>query len=477
MHIALITLVVSTLSVAAQQQFSIAGTASFATGEELRLLIFDDLVNGTPMKAASDIIDKNGRFALKYKTNDVKVAQIAIRNTKADLFIAPSVNYNLTLDVDTLLFNMVNPEKYGGMIRITNPNTDTADLNYKINRFASFYESLLSEYSYRMIYDNDANAFDSVRAYVKRYFPVEYNPDNFYISYIFYTLGTIDVLQYRKKSALIYEKYFNNDHILYDNPAYMSLFNQFYSGYLYTSPKISKAILTKTINEDPDYLALFNEVGKDPMLTNARLRELVIIKNLAEFLDNKEFDRGNVIKLLNYIQTTSSFERHKDIVKNTLSSVERKTKAAENIVFTNEKDKKIPLKHFAGKPVYLYIFQTDCIDCIREMVILNELHKKYNEKIDIVSLCIDPKKNDYEKFLKKYKKMFEMPVLYFNSEYDWLLSEGIETLPDFILYNSNGGIQMRYAPSPEKGLPEYLQQNFTKEEKIEENPLFYKRTN
>ena len=78
----------------------------------------------------------------------------------------------------------------------------------------------------------------------------------------------------------------------------MSLFNQYYEGYLYYSPHISKDLLSRTINETPDYPTLFNEAGRDPKLTNARLRELVIIKNLFAFLESKEFDHPNIIKLL-----------------------------------------------------------------------------------------------------------------------------------------------------------------------------------
>lgn len=476
-HIITVFLFVSTISATAQQQFCISGTAPFAAGEELRLLVYNDLINGIPTVVATDIIDKNGRFSFKYKTNDIKIAQIAIRTTKADLFVAPSVNYNLQLSVDSVLFNMVNPEKYGGMLRIDNPNTDTSDLNYKINRFTQYFESLISEYSYKMIYDNNASAFDSVRFYINKYFPVKYNPENYYLSYIYYSLGSLDILQYRNKSNYLYEKYFNNDYILYDNPAYMALFNQYYSRYLYSSPKISKDLLTRTINETPDYPTLFNEVGKDPKLSNARLRELVIIKNLIEFSTNKEFDRGNIIKILNYIKTTSSFEKHVEIVNNTLTAIEKAQKPAEKLIFKDEKNKKIELKHFVGKPVYLYVFQTDCIDCIREMALISELHKKYKDNIEFVGLCIDPNEDDYQKFIKKYKKLFDWSILYFNKEYDWLMQEGIETLPDYIIYNENGVVNMRYAPGPENGLPEYLQINYTKEKEIDNNPLFYERNN
>ena len=111
----------------------------------------------------------------------------------------------------------------------------------------------------------------------------------------------------------------DNEYILYDNPAYMTFFHSFYDNYLYTSSRISKDILTKYINENPDYLGIFNEVGKDPFLVNERIRELVIIKNLGEFYEDHQFNKKNILQLLNYIKKNSRFPEHKDIVEHVIN--------------------------------------------------------------------------------------------------------------------------------------------------------------
>ena len=326
-----------------------------------------------------------------------------------------------------------------------------------------------------MIYGSNNEIFDSVRNLISEYFIFQYLPTNFYQSYGYYTLGSLDMLQYRKKPILLYQKYFDNDYILYNNPAYMSLFNQFYEGYLYYSPYISKELLDRTINEQPDYPTLFNEVGRDPKLTNARLRELVIIKNLISFLDNKEFDRGNIVKLLEYIRTSTSFEKHKELITSKLNQMQHNQKLLEDCTFQDEKGHKARLKQYIGRPVYLQVFQTDCLNCIREMMIIKELSRKYGDRVQFVSLCVDPDKSTYQAFVKQYGKQFDWPILYFDGQYDWLLMQGVETMPDHILFNANGGILMRYAPSPEQGLPEYLQLHFPEEHEEDQNPLFQNR--
>lgn len=459
----------------AQPPVTITGNAPFAAGKEIRLLVYEDLLNGIPTVATTDIIDKHGRFSLKFTTRDILLAQLAICTSKAEFFIVPSNDYFFNISMDSVLYQRLNPEKYGGFLHIESQKPDTADLNFKINRFSEYFNRVTDDYSYPMIYGSEVNIFDTVRSEIAQYFDFQYNPTNFYQSYGFYTLGEIDLLQYRKKPVFIYDKYFNNDYILYNNPAYMSLFNQFYEGYLYYSPYISKDLLSRTINETPDYPTLFNEAGRDPKLTNARLRELVIIKNLISFLDNKEFDYTNVIKVLEYIRSTTSFVKHKDLIDSKLNQLNALRTLSEEITFLDEKGHKVNLKQYQGQPVYLHIFQTDCIDCIREMTIIKELYNEYNQKVQFISLCIDPDKANYQSFVKQYGKMFDWPLLYFNEQYDWLISQGVETLPDQMFFNADGTMRMRYAPAPELELPTFLQLNFPEDIEEEQNPLFYNR--
>lgn len=473
-HVILVCCLLAFSAGHAQTPVTITGHAPFAAGEEIRLLVFHDLLNGIADVAATDIIDKHGRFSLKYNTTDILLAQLAIRTSKAEFFIVPANSYNFTISMDSVLYQLINPEKYGGFLQIESATHDTADLNFKINRFSQYFNRVADDYSYPMIYGSSSDVFDTVRSIISEHFDFQYIPTNFYQAYGYYTMGAIDLLQYRKKPIYIYQKYFDNDYILYNNPAYMSLFNQYYDGYLYYSPFISKELLDRTINENPDYTTLFNEVGHDPKLTNARLRELVIIKNLIGFLDNEEFDHDNIIKVLDYIRKTSSFEKHVELINSKLNQIEKNRKALAEVTFLDEKGHKAKLKQYEGKPVYMQVFQTDCINCIREMLIIKELSSKFN-KVQFVSLCVDPDKSTYQAFIKHYGKQFDWPVLYFDAQYDWLLQQGIETLPDYLFFNADGNLMMRYPPTPEQGLPGYLQFHYPEEDQEEENPLFQQR--
>ena len=151
-HILLLVCLLTTLFGQSQSSVTITGTAPFAAGEEIRLLVFNDLLNGIADVAATDIIDKHGRFSLKYNTYDIQLAQLAIRTSKAEFLIVPANSYNFTISVDSTLYQRINPEKYGGYLLIRSDCNDTADLNYKVNRFSQFFNNIIDEYSFPMIY-------------------------------------------------------------------------------------------------------------------------------------------------------------------------------------------------------------------------------------------------------------------------------------------------------------------------------------
>lgn len=450
---------------------TISGTADFAKGEEIRLLVFNDLLNNTPTVAATDKIDHKGRFKLTYSTNQIQLVQLAIRTTKAEFLIVPANKYQFTISTDTTLFELINPDTYGGYLQITSDREDTADLNYKINGFANYFSRAMDYYGFRINYNHDMAAYSELDSLLHSKFPFQYQPDNFYLSYLFYTYGSLEKIRIQKEPLKFYNKYFDNDYLLYNNPAYMMLFMQSYTGYLYNSKHIAKSMLSKTINESPDYLTLFNEAGRDPMLTNERLRELVIIYNLIEWLTHEEFDHANVVKLLEYIKASTHFPDHTVFIDNALNK-HRHIQQSE-LSLTNTKGRKEDLKQSDGKNIYVQVFQSDCIDCIREMLIIKELKQKYGEHIQFVSVCADPKVEQYEAFCQTYGQMFDWPILYFNGSYEWLMENGIETLPSYKLFNGQMQLIAPYPPEPEKGLPEYLLQLYPEEEqKQQDNPLF-----
>ena len=61
------------------------------------------------------------------------------------------------------------------------------------------------------------------------------------------------------------------------------------------------------------------------------------------------------------------------------------------------------LQDFKGKPVYIHFWSNNSTESIREMVLLDGLHKKYGEKIVFLSIKVDQKQPSMSELAKQKK--------------------------------------------------------------------------
>ena len=166
---------------------TIKGTAAFAVNEEIRLVTFEDLSTYKSVVAATDEIDAKGRFLLKYNIIRPTLVQLVIRTSRAEFYIEPGRTYDFTIDMDPELFNQLDPMYYGGFLQIRNNDTTlTEDINLKINWFERNFENAVDYYSPNIISDLSPAEYDSIYNAISRRFPLQYSPNNFYKSYIYF---------------------------------------------------------------------------------------------------------------------------------------------------------------------------------------------------------------------------------------------------------------------------------------------------
>ena len=449
----------------------IEGKAEFAAGMEVRLIAYTDLLSYRQEVVATDKIGKDGSFKLSFPTRQIQLVQIAIRTSKAEFYVAPERTYHFTINMDPKLFQLLDPMEYGGFLQIKNEDATPHDLNYKINRFEYTASDIIDYFAPNIIGDIGKAEFDSISTNIKERFPIEYDPTNFYKSYLYYYYAGLESLLLYKTPDSLYAKYLDNEYVLYDNPAYMSFLNGFYSHYLLSSPRIGQAVFEHAINEEGNFLSLFNAIGKDPLLVNERLRELAILINLPELYDKKEFNRKNILKILDDIRLSSHFPEHRMMSENLLLQLQQNRAGS---TLTEVKLKEIGGSSFRfsdlkGKWVYVQFFNMDCTDCRREMMIIKELKAKYGDKIEFVSLSLDFMVSPLLQFKEKYPQ-FDWKFAHFNNQFAWLDELGINALPDNILLNPDGTIARRNAPDITRDLPLFLMRMFAPEEE-QINPL------
>lgn len=455
----------------------IRGHADFAVGEEIRLIAYEDLITYTPKVVSSDMVDRNGTFELSYATPEVRLVQLEIRTSRAEFLVEPSKNYEFTITMDAELFNFFRPQDYDGFLQVKNEKADAQDLNHKVNYFTAYYNYVFNRYYFSITYDRSEAARDSVLDLLNSKFDISYKPLDFYQSYLFYGISQLDRIYWQKEAKKLYQKYLDNDYILYNNPNYMEFFDSFYDDYVFSSLRINRENVLISINDSADYRMLFNELGRDEFLVNERIRELVIIKNLGQlYLNHPEFDKGNILILLEELQRTTHFAEHKPLVANMINFVKKFSdqQLVKNVKLKEANGKDFSLGKLKGKWTYLHFFRTDCIECVRELMLIREIQEMYKDSLRCVGVCLDFDKYQLQNFLNKYPQ-FDWQFVHFNQQYQWLNSLEVNSLPDYLLLSPEGTIYDRYLPAPSDGLVDYLNHLLLPDAPDDNNPMFHQR--
>ena len=212
--------------------------------------------------------------------------------------------------------------------------------------------------------------------------------------------------------------------------------------------------ITKAINEQNSVEALSKALSKYPFLENEEFKNLFMINGLREIYNDKYFTQKNIISILENIKTNSIYPEQQKIAANvieklTIKKLAKGSKAPDFELLTNS-NKKIALADFSGKYVYINFWATWSIPSQKEMKIMEVLHKKYNSKIEFVSICTDNDKSKMTTFLKENPTM-KWTFLHIGESRVLLQKYEVRTFPTYILVGKEGEIIKFPAPRPSSG--------------------------
>jgi len=103
-----------------------------------------------------------------------------------------------------------------------------------------------------------------------------------------------------------------------------------------------------------------------------------------------------------------------------------------------------------GKLVLIDFWATWCVPCKEMKPIIERVHKKAGDKLTVLSVSIDEKKSEFDKFLTKNK--FSNPVLFDNAQ-TWG-SWRVRVVPTFFLIKDGMIVDQWSGKRPEKAVQE-----------------------
>lgn len=129
----------------------------------------------------------------------------------------------------------------------------------------------------------------------------------------------------------------------------------------------------------------------------------------------------------------------------------------ENVVLKDRNGNVVDFASFRGKYVYIDMWASWCVPCLREVPVLQQLEKTLkNDKVVFVSISIDAKE---EPWLAKLKEKNMHGHQLWNPDNTLGQALNVKGIPFFAIYDPEGKLYMHGAPRPSqgKGLVELLE--------------------
>lgn len=190
-----------------------------------------------------------------------------------------------------------------------------------------------------------------------------------------------------------------------------------------------------------------NEVFKTKSLISA-----VIEGDLQRYVSSYQVGDMNVfnadVSRMETLINTIGDERLKNTVFQDFKNLHNTSlgSAIPAVKFKDVNGKEVSLDQFKGKYVYIDLWASWCVPCIKEIPYLHELEKQYKDKnIVFVSISLDDNKTAWHKKVDELKlegNQWELG----QSNYDKLMN--VIGIPHFILYNPEGKLMQYKAPRP-----------------------------
>ena len=488
LRVVLLLFILISTSVGAEN-VQLSGSAPEFANQELVFKTFTDQITYTEVLLAKCPVDSAGNFACSLSIDQTRYVFLRLGAYEAFLFIEPEMEYQIILPErkDKTMADELNPYFEPIQYHLGIINTHEKELNYQLAFFDEIYALMLnnslhltynklkkhnantgttkvdtvySDKTYSRIVDNSAYLISQnfkeidIDREIEKADSIFADVDiKFFNDFKKYKYAQYRHLSNQEMMKSISNSYYQNNEILYHNPAYMSLFNLVYKDYFQYFGRTEKGgKIYQDINKQESYSALNNTLQQDSILANDTLRELVILKCLYDEFYKDKFSRKAMLKILDSLSLSTQNPEHLLIAKNIRNKVTKLLTGYEPPQFQLfDKDSNlVSLNDFKGKYVYLGFCTTVSYACIKEFEMLRSLYERHQKNFEIVVICMDENLPQMKHFVER--KRFPYTFLHYGNQVEVFKDYDIRAFPTYYFINKQGKLSLSPAASPDENV-------------------------
>ena len=428
----------------------IRGNAPGYAGEEIVFYSWTDQISFTRAELFRIRVGDNDQFSIDASINEgpeYVFSHTGIYNLY--LYIESGKEYEIILPerTDKSVREKLNPYFEGIPTHLAVLNHDSTELNALIRTFDGMYDPLFGEPLIRLTVGRDHRLLDSIQGVFDRRFGHAVHP--YFNAYRSYKMALLRIMSQMQTARSLSDNYFRSEPVLYNNVAYMELFNQVYNGYfMFFSRTVRGSRIFEDINKSRSLADLRNTLGTDPLLGEGRLLELVILKGLHDSFYGSDFSRTGLLTVLDSLAANTFYCEHASIAGHIRSKVTRLLTGFQPPGFElmNRYGEILSLSDFKGYYVYLNFCTAASYSCLSEYDVLSRLNSKHSEYLKIVTIFIDENYESMLEFLSKND--YDWEFLFYGNQPSVIKEYDIRMFPSYYLVDRDGTLLMSPAPSP-----------------------------
>jgi peroxiredoxin len=430
-------------------EVTLTGNAPGYKGDKLTFYTYKDHITYQEQELGSGTVDSSGNFEIRFTIDHTAFVYSHLGQYKAYLYAEPGNNYRIILPgkSEKSKADELNPYFEEQAFHLGVDNLDEHQLNLYIVMFDDMFTPYMNKFAYDIYKKNTDEEINAAVTALTT--PFESIKNEYFQNYMKYNLGMLKHLAYQMKSKKISNNYFLDKPVLYNNVAYMELFNQVYDRYFMFFSKTNEGKqLFKDINENKSYTDLKKTLGKDKVFSSDSLLELVILKNLYDEFYSDKFSRSALLEILEQLQENTKIAYHAEIAANIRDNITKLLAGYPPPAFElyNRDSVLHSLDDFKGKYVYLVFCNCVSYSCIKEYQMLKTLYAKHEEYLEIVTIAVEESFQLMKDFLERYN--YKWPFLNYSNQPDVMTKYDIRAFPTYFLIDPEGKLVLSPAPSP-----------------------------
>jgi len=427
---------------------TIYGQDTSYIGSDIVFYKYSDEISESEVEIARCKVTANGMFSITFNTEETTFVFSYLGIYRVHLYAEPWNSYEIILPPrkEKELQDFLNPYFSSTIVHLATKKYDEKELNTLIRMFN---DSFLPYYNKHILDVHNKSDFSELDKNIEKMDkPFSSSKNLFFNDYRKYRYGLLRYLAYQQKSKSISDEYFKNQPVLFQNPAYMELFNKVYDKYFqhFSRTESGKKIITDIAIHNLD--SLRSTLSSDKVLGSGELIDLVILKGLHDEFYNDLYSRSALLAILDTLISTTSDTQ----IKNTAESI--RIKATKLLVGFKppefnlyDKDSNlVNLESLKGKYVYLNFCSCFSYACLNEFASLKTLNDKYKDKLQIVTILLDNDENVIKSFLARSK--YQWLFLHYGNQSTIIKDYDIRAFPTYYLIDPDGKLALSPSPSP-----------------------------